>query len=1366
MLDFIQVTQRLTRRGTFEIYPKFMVKSSSDLMIRGGEFYAIWNEDAQLWSTDQEVAIRLIDRELDRYAKEHSAIDGTQVLHLWDAETGMIDRWLKYTKVQMWDQYHALDEQLMFSNSPCNRRDYASKKLNYALDPGDISAYDELIGTLYSSEERKKIEWAIGSIVAGESKNLQKFIVMYGAAGTGKSTILNIIQDLFDGYYATFDAKALGQANNQFSLEAFKSNPLVAIQHDGDLSKIEDNTRLNSLVSHELMTVNEKHKSLYSTKFNAFLFMGTNRPVRITDAKSGILRRLIDVTPSGNKIPVRKYKELTEKVKFELGPIAYHCREVYLNDPNAYDGYTPTGMMDESNDFYNFVTDSYESLMNENGVTLKAAWDLYKVYCEDANVAYPYSKRSFKNELKNYFKEFEERATVDGVIVRNLFKGFIFNAVEYDSNDTKADIKPWLGFVSGVTSNFDVIAYDYTAQYTNAKGTPEKKWSDVTTCLKDLDTSKLHYVKVPENHIVIDFDIPDENGEKSFALNYQAALKWPATYAELSKSEAGIHLHYIYNGDPKELSRVYDDHIEVKVYTGNSALRRKLTRCNNLPIASISSGLPLKEKKGANMVNTEIVKSEKSLRKSIIKALNKEVHPNTRPNIDFIKMITDEMYESGVPYDISDLRPAISAFAMSSTNQAMYCDKVVGQMKFKSEEERDNVDSVKDENKPIVFYDIEVFPNLFLVNWKKQGVGNPCVRMINPSPIEIENLITASRLIGFNCRRYDNHLMYARMLGYNNEQLYNLSKKIINNKGNDRSCFFSEAYNLSYTDVYDFASAANKMSLKKWEIKLKIHHQELGLDWDRPVSEELWEKVAEYCDNDVISTEAVFDHLQGDWTARQILAQLTGLSVNDTTNTLSTRFIFGNNRKPQDAFNYRDLSKPVRPENLKDMNYPNDKKYRVFNDLGEPEYRDYIPGETLPNGWSILPFFPGYKFEFGVSSYKDVEKIGEGGYVYAEESMEGETETLDVASEHPSSAIEECLFGPEYTKRFSEIKYIRILIKHGRFEEAGELMDGALKEFLTDSKIAKALSNALKTVINSVYGLTSAKFANPFRDPRNLDNIVAKRGSLFMINLRNEVQARGYKVLHCKTDSIKIVGCDQNIRDFCVKYGKEFGYEFETEHIFEKICLVNKAVYIAKLSENDEEWIGECKSAKEKGLPEPTRWTATGTQFKEPYVFKTLFSHEPIEFDDLCQTKEVKGCSIYLDMNESLEDHSLEIKTLKKERDKLATWSGGIAFNEYNDRIRELEALDHNYVFVGRIGSFCPIKSGRGGGELVRDSIDKYGNVKYDSVTGTKGYRWLESEMVQNSGKEEDIDKAYHQSLVDDAIAAISEFGDIETFID
>ena len=891
MLDFLMISRRSTKKGV-EIYPKFIIKNSSDLMIRGGDFYAIWIEDKGLWSTDEQDAIRLIDRELENYLKEHEQyLDGTvTVKYMWDAESGTIDSWHKYCQKQMRDSYHTLDESLIFSNTNTTKEDYASKRLNYPLEPGDYSAWDRLISVLYTPEERHKIEWSIGAIVTGEAKYLQKFMVLYGSAGTGKSTILNIIQQLFEGYYSVFDARALGSSSNSFALEAFKTNPLVAIQHDGDLSRIEDNTRLNSLVSHELMTVNEKFKAAYSSRFNCFLYMGTNKPVKITDAKSGLIRRLIDVSPSGNKLGRNEYNDIMGRVKFELGAIACHCADVYNENPGAYDDYIPISMMGASNDFYNFVLDSYPIFRDDNGVTLKCAWEMYKTYCDDAKVPYPFSRRIFKEELRNYFYDYQERYTLeDGTRVRSYYIGFRTDKFEDEEQEPKIEVvekKDILEFTSEV-SILDKECSDYPAQYATEQGTPKYKWDNVKTTLKDINTKELHYVKVPENHIVIDFDIPDENGDKSLERNLEAAAKWPPTYGEYSKSGKGVHLHYIYSGDPKKLSSIYSDHIEVKVYTGKSSLRRKLSKCNNLPIATISSGLPLKGED--KVVNFDVVKTEKGIRTLIKRNLRKEIHPGTKPSIDFIHKILDDAYKSDLVYDVSDMKPAVLSFAASSTHQSEYCIKLVKKMQFKSKEVENPVIKVSEDK--IIFYDIEVFPNLFLVNWKFEGEDQKVVRMINPKPAQIEELLKF-RLVGFNCRRYDNHIMYARMMGYSNEQLYKLSQKIIT----QGQGFFGEAYNLSYTDVYDFA--AKKQSLKKWEIELGIHHQELGLPWDQPVPEERWVEVAEYCDNDVIATEAVFNALQGDFTARKILAELAGMTVNDTTNSLTTRIIFGKERHP------------------------------------------------------------------------------------------------------------------------------------------------------------------------------------------------------------------------------------------------------------------------------------------------------------------------------------------------------------------------------------------------------------------------------------------------------------------------------------
>jgi len=1345
MIDFLMVSTRSTKRGVIEIYPKFVIKKSSDLMIRGGDFYSIWIEEYGLWSTDEQDALQLIDRELDKYAEENrkNFDSNIKVLHMWDAESGMIDSWHKYCQKQMRDFFHMLDEKLIFSNTKTNKKDYASKKLKYPLEPGDFNAYDKLMSTLYSNEERHKIEWAIGSVISGESKKLHKFMVMYGSAGTGKSTILNIIQQLFEGYYSVFDAKALGSSSNSFALEAFKSNPLVAIQHDGDLSKIEDNTRLNSLVSHELMTVNEKFKSTYSNRFKCFLFMGTNKPVKITDAKSGLIRRLIDVSPSGNKLNPKEYARIVKQIDFELGAIAYRCQEIFLADPGMYDDYIPITMLGASNDFYNFIIDSYYVFKKEDGTTLKASWEMYKTYCDEAKVTFPFSQRIFKEELKNYFQDYKERFNLDdGTRVRSYYVGFRTEKFEDGIVDKKEE-----------KTKTDLIQFDCTesiiekecknclAQYATSTETPSKKWDDVTSKLSDLDTSKIHYVKVPENHIVIDFDIPNEKGNKSFEMNIKEASKWPSTYAELSKSGNGIHLHYIYKGDVSKLSRVYDDHVEVKVFNGKSSLRRKLSKCNGLPIATISSGLPLK---GENkVINFEAIKSEKGLRTLIKRNLSKEIHPGTKPSIDFIYKILKDTYKSNLNYDVTDMRNAVLAFAASSTHQADYCIKLVNKMQFKS---ADVSTSIKNEDAKLVFYDVEVFPNLFLVNWKISGEDKPIVRMINPTPTEIEDLMRF-RLVGFNCRRYDNHILYARLMGYTNEQLYNLSQKIIKGSAN---CFFGEAYNISYTDVYDFASAGNKMGLKKWEIKLGLHHQELGLPWDQPVPEEMWVKVAEYCDNDVIATEAVFNHLSGDWTARQILSDLAEMTVNDTTNTLTTKIIFGTNRKPQDRFNYRDMSQPV---------HHLDSDVRKFLEEAKPEMMAQTHGEDK----SLLPYFPGYKYERGKSTYRGIE-VGEGGCVRAIPGMYGNVALLDIGSQHPNSAICEVLFGVEFTKRFKEIVDGRVSIKHEAWEIVNKMLDGKLTPYiqkvLNGEMTSKQLADALKTAINSVYGLTAASFENAFKDPRNKDNIVAKRGALFMIDLEYAVKEQGFEVAHIKTDSIKIPDATPEIIQFVMDFGKKYGYDFEHEATYDKMCLVNDAVYIAKYAYKEicKELYGyvpgDCK--KHSG-----EWTATGTQFAVPYVFKKLFSKENILFEDMCETKAVTS-SLYLDMNEGLP----KVDEQEKEASKIEKGINGLSDSERFKALSTLNLLTadiskgHNYRFIGKVGRFCPIKEGCGGGLLIREK-----EGKYYAATGSKGFRWMESEMVTELKKESDIDRSYYDKMVDVAVSSLNHYGDIEWFI-
>lgn len=1231
------------KSGKTTLAPNFLVGRSKDLMVRGRGFYAVWDEEAGLWSMDEYDVGRLVDEEMRRVADEKFPGALIRSLRNFNSKSWSTFRlWM----ANISDSFHQLDENLTFANQVVKRSDYVSRRLPYSLEEGDISSWNELVGTLYSVEERRKIEWAIGSIISGDSKKIQKFFVFYGAPGTGKSTILGIIERLFEGYCATFEAKALGSSNNAFSTEAFKSNPLVAIQHDGDLSKIDDNTKLNSIVAHEEIRMNEKYKPSYVSRVNALLFMGTNQPVKISDAKSGIIRRLIDIHPTGVMIPPNLYHTLMSRIDFELGAIAHHCLNVYLtHGKNYYNSYRPTEMMLQTDVVFNFIEYNYDVFKTQNGATLKQAYELYKDYCANTGIERPIPQYKLREELRNYFDEFKDKAEVDGQQVRSYYSGFTADKFKAP---TKIDTIFSL-VIEEKVSLLDEMLADQPAQLSNEAGIPSAPWDDVKTTLSDVDTHKEHYVRVPLNHIVIDFDLKGENGGKALSRNLEAASSWPPTYAELSKSGQGVHLHYHYDGDVSLLSPLFSEGIEVKVFPGKSSLRRRLTKCNAVPVAAISSGLPLKEK--TKVLATQTIKSERGLRELIARNVLKEFHAGTKPSIDFIKKILDDAYSSGLQYDVSDLRGRLIAFANNSTNHALTCIRTVGQMRFSSEAVSGAVpDALRGPaaDDRIVFFDVECFPNLFLVCWKYRG-SDTVVRMINPTSAEIEPLFKL-KLVAFNNRRYDNHMLYGCYMGFNNEQLYKLSQKLIDNETN---AYFAQAYSLSYADVWDFAS--EKKSLKRWEIDLGIKHSELGLPWDQPVPKELWPKVEEYCVDDVNGLEQVFENREQDFVARQILADLSGLTVNDPTSKHTAQIIFEGDRNAQSSF--------------------------VYTKLAEE--------------------FPGYEFDLGKSKYRD-EILGEGGYVYAEPGMYDDVALLDVASMHPTSIIHMNMFG-KYTPNFKALMDARLAIKHHDYDTARTMLSGKLAPYLKDEAQAKNLSYALKIVINIVYGLTSATFDSPFRDRRNKDNIAAKRGALFMVELKHAVQERGFQVVHIKTDSIKIANADQDIIDFVFNFGDKYGYTFEHENTYKKFCLVNDAVYVART-----------------GPDEKAEWTAVGAQFKVPYVFKTLFTGETVLRQDLAETKQVAKGAIYL----GYEDGSMK--------------------------------------FVGRTGRFVPIKcDGTIGGKLLRVHDGK----EY-AVTGTKGHLWVEQEIADQLPPDKfEIDFSYFERLADEAKATISKFGDFEEFV-
>lgn len=1349
MYDFLRVERKYNNKLQRNVYsPTYVIKSNiKDLLIRGQKFYAIYNYNTGLWETDDSVATTLIDEQVKEYVDknesqafkedpEHSPI----IMRLSDQQNHLINQWHSFCERDYrpeWDPKCQLDQKVIFSNTDVKRSDYASKKLSYPLQEQATPYYDKICEKLYLPEEREKWEWYVGCLLAGDQDKIQKMLVFYGEPGTGKSTIIGkvLADTVFEGfemgYVSKFEANNL-VGRNEFATDFLEKDPVLVYDDDAEMNMITSKTTLNKIISHEAIRVNAKFEKAFVTRPHCLMIVGSNEPVQMSP-NSGMNRRLIDVRPTGNRLLPEEYDECISNLQYEKSGIAWRCLQVYKkHGPHYYDHYIAEDMLSRTSPFQNFVLENYLAL--KNGCSLAAAYKLYTDYAEECNFKNILVRYKFRDTLKLYFRSYDDQK----------FSGFKYDRIGKEDPDapkeSKDDKKPkespssWIELKSQ-PSIFDETYKDCLAQYEqdNKEHPLRYAWGNCKTTLKDLDTSKVHYVMGPKNLIFLDFDKRGPNGEKDLEENLRVASKFPRTYAEVSKSGGGVHLFYIYTGgDPDKLSRILEDNVEVKVPKGGTSIRRKLTLCNDLPIAEISSGLPFKEEKVNAMVDWEGFENEQALRKFIAKCILKKHHGYTRPEVNFIYKALEEAYQKGFTYDVRDLQNDIFGFASNSTNSAQYCMELVSRMHFCSKDinEKENIETAEYKTAPIIFLDCEIAPSarqalnagtklyddcpedtpaLFLIEWKYQGDDDVKV-MCNPTAREVEKLFRY-RIIAHNGINYDSNMLYAAAQGYTPEELYNLSKKLTDkNKEVQNRAKFSQARHLFYADTYEYPT--EKIGLKKWEIKLEIDHQEWDRDWTQPVPKDQWDKFEGYCKNDVISLEAVFNATHNDFVAKEMLVDLVpGSSMIDSTNSISTRFVKGDADHLELV--YTDFTTGKQYGDGVPFNMPIISK-EEYDKIGD----DWTGVTPINNNQ-----FPGYHLvdigdPKGPHNFFRGIDIGRGGYVYSNPGMYGRCVTKDSASHHPSSIEQLNLFGKQ-TKRYSDLKKARYAIKHKDFDSVRNMFDGKLAKYFTGSEEqlksnAKAVSTAFKLILNAFYGMTSSPHDYfEAKDPRNINNIVALRGAMVLKIIQDEVEARGFKVVHVKTDSIKIANPTDEILDYVVKRGHDYGYTFETEHTWNRLCLIDDAQFIGLHDYDDPD--------------SPFTWDATGKKFQVPYIYKSLFTHEPIAFQDMCETFTVNAGALHLVFDEGTD----------KEVDK----------------------------YIGRVGQFTPVLTGKGAHLYRVNDGKRYAASGSTNKETKERYDWLESKEVFNNHLEGIINKSFYISKCNDAIDTLNKFGNYDQFV-
>lgn len=1334
-MDFYKIVVEKTKdqraKQDWLVSVDFTYKRTTDLIVKGGDFFAFWN--GVKWSRDQDDLIDQIDGDIwneinklkDKYPDEK--IIG-RFMNM--ESSGTMTKFMNYCKKQKSSNV-LFNTKILYSNRQPVKQDYSTYQLSYTPIKGPTPAFDELLGVLYEPDELNKILWAIGALLTGEIEKIEKFLYLYGPKGTGKGTVINIIKDMFGDYSSTIDLQYL-TGTSEFATSVIDEVPLL-IDSDTDLSKIKKEINLLKLTSHEELLKRVVYQTAYPVTFKGLLITASNDRYLVKNKDSGLVRRPIVVNPSGRKVPYKQYRSLNKQLPFEIPYIAYKAIEVFEElGPEYYEDEVDVSMIAYSDRVFDFVRENAYELNREDGITLKRASELYTAYLTDMGWDVRGAKALLKDQLGKYFETFSrEKRDPDGTRKYSVYTGFLAD-VAFPENARKVISEKVSGLDITQTSAgaFDIEGIDWPAQYTTDDGFPLKKWDEVNTTLSQLDSRKLHYVRVPQNHIIIDFDIKNpETGEKDFTMNLAKANEYPPTYAEVSKSGGGIHLHYYYDGDVTKLDNHIQEDIEVKVYAGRSSLRRKFSKCNDLGIAHISSGLPIKEDKPTVFNDIEdIAWTEKKLTSFLDACLNKEHHGATRPEMDFIYKILTDAKEAGVTYDLMSYFQKVLVFAMGSSNQKDYCVKLVGKIPFTTVTVKSDIftnagkcEIIEDEK--LFFYDIEVFPNLLVIVYKQYG--KKPVTWINPTSDMIEEFLN-NPLVGFNNRKYDNHIVYNRYLGADNIKMYTQSVGII---GKDPNAMMSAAYNLSYADIYEFLDI--KKSLKAFEVDFlqngipilgekhrvnldyfkgklgvdisSIRHDEFEEPWDQPLAKEKWQRCVEYCLSDVIWTEILFRSKYGQeaYAARKIMSSITDLPINTKTQTLAEKFLFGDDPRPQDKFVWYDLDSE----------------------------------------------FPGYTFEKFRSpqSLYHGRNPSEGGYVASKPGVYRNVMLRDIESLHPHSAIAIKYFGP-YAPKFEALVKCRMLIKHKHFEEAAHVFDdidpelaGKLLPFLNDLAMASGLGHAMKIIINIVYGMSSASYDNKFKAPGNSDNIIAKRGALFMMMLEDEMYEKfDADVIHIKTDSMKIADATEEMGAYMDARAREFGYTFDHEATFSKLVLVNKAALIGEIA-YPEDHAG--------------KWEPIGAEFLFPYTYKRLFTGEDVFEKDFSILKSAKS-AIYL--GEKFVGKNALVYASKTGTDMYRIGEADIS-----------KRIQTKVMAQQKKKSFVEIDMDAIAKSLEIDVADVHRAIStnyapemvdtYNFVSGTKGYKWRLWSDYQGY---EDVDMGYYKRIMDTTLDKIYEVGD------
>lgn len=394
----------------------------------------------------------------------------------------------------------------------------------------------------------------------------------------------------------------------------------------------------------------------------------------------------------------------------------------------------------------------------------------------------------------------------------------------------------------------------------------------------------------------------------------------------------------------------------------------------------------------------------------------------------------------------------------------------------------------------LLFYDIECYQYNSFVVFK--DITNSNMRLFsNDDNFEgLREYIQGKTLVGYNNNFYDNKILKAMVDGKEQHQIKRINDNIITGTFTK----YPSVHNKTY-DCFQQVSVSMP-SLKKIEANKgkMILETDVGFDIDRPLTNEEFEMEKNYCAYDVTNTIEVFKERKANYfNIKENLVDMLGNNnaLKWNTTTISSNILLGNERPTTE---WADIQTRL-PDGMLDM-------------VPEQVKEMWTARRPVNKSVTINEFDNEIEFGFGGlhsthNRLKDVKNV----------------KLLDFASLYPNLIIMLEALPKKALKKYKEILEERIEIKH----------------------IDKEKSDALKLILNSVYGNLRNKYSALKNDKAALAVCVA--GQCILYSLAQEL-SKTCTIIQLNTDGVAFLTDSDEYKAVWKEWEDRYGLTLEEEN--------------------------------------------------------------------------------------------------------------------------------------------------------------------------------------------------------------------------